>query len=130
MPAGGQPGHVSAAQVEHGRLQLLGVALSALQLQSGWKRVEARCIDREIREYGKEPGEMTSSWGYRLICGYDLDGTEYRVTPEPSNLAAFRSREHVETYLSGRIDPNGRCQLWINPRNPLQTVFHKKRWWL
>ena len=32
---------------------MLGIISSAFQLQSGWKRIEAQCIDREIGEYWK-----------------------------------------------------------------------------
>ena len=111
-------------------ITMLGVVLSAFQLQFGWKRIEAQCVDREIKAYEKEPGEMTSSWGYRLVCAFRFDGKEYKVTPEPSNFGNFTSKQRVEKYLNGKIDANGHCQLWVNPRNPLQTVFHKKKWWL
>ena len=109
---------------------MLGIISSAFQLQSGWKRIEAQCIDREIGEYWKEPGVITSSWGYRLVCIFSFEGKEYTVTPEPSNLVSFNSKQQVEQYLNEKINENDSCQLWINPKNPLQTVFHKKRWWL
>jgi len=109
---------------------MLGIISSAFQIQSGWKRIEAQCIDREICEYGKEPGDRTSSWGYRLICIFSFEGKKYKVTPEPSNLVSFNSEKQVEKYLNEKISQNGYCQLWINPKNPLQTVFHKKIWWL
>jgi hypothetical protein len=109
---------------------MTGVILSAYQIQFGWKRINAQCIDREISEYLKEPGDITSSWGYRMICIFTLEGMEYKVTPEPSHLVNFKSKQKVKKYLNERIDENGNCQLWINPKNPLQTVFHRKRWWL
>ena len=111
-------------------ISMLGIICSAFQLQSGWKRIDAHCIDREISEYEKEPGDITSSWGYRLICVFSFDGKECKVTPEPSTLVSFRSKQQVEKYLNGKINQNGYCKLWVNPKNPLQTVFHKKRWWL
>jgi hypothetical protein len=109
---------------------MIGFILSAFQIQLGWKRINAQCIDREISEYLKEPGDITSLWGYRMICIFRFEGMEYKVTPEPSHLVNFNSKQQVEKYLNERIDQNGNCQLWINPKNPLQTVFHKKRWWL
>jgi hypothetical protein len=111
-------------------ITMLGIILSAFQLQSGWTRIDAQCIDREIREYAKEPGDITSSWGYRLICIFAIDGKDYKVTPEHSTLAGFNSKQQVENYLNGKINQNGYCKLWVNLKNPLQTVFHKKRWWL
>ncbi len=111
-------------------ISMLGVISSAFQIQSGWKRIDAQCIDRDIREYEKVLGDITSSWGYRLICVFSFEGNEYKVTPEPSNLIGFNSKQQVEKYLNEKINQHGNCQLWINPKNPLQTVFHKKRWWL
>ena len=111
-------------------ITFLGTILSAFQLQSGWKRIDAKCIDREIREYEKDPGDITSSWGYRLVCMFSFDGNEYKVTPEPSTFGTFSSKQKVEKYLNGKISQSGYCQLWVNPKNPLQTVFHMKRWWL
>lgn len=111
-------------------ITLLGTILSAFQIQSGWKRIDAKCIDRDIREYEKDPGDITTSWGYRLICTFNFDGNDYKVTPELPNLQGFNSKQKVEKYLNEKISQTGFCQLWINPRNPLQTVFHKKRWWL
>jgi hypothetical protein len=32
-------------------IAVLGIIFSSLQMQSGWKQVDARCIDREIGEY-------------------------------------------------------------------------------
>ena len=109
---------------------MLGVISSAYQVQAGWILIDARCIDREIREYEKEPGDITSTWGYRLVCVFSYEGNEYKVTPEPSHLSGFSSEIQVEKYLNERIQANGSCQLWIDPKNPLRTIFHKKRWWL
>ena len=109
---------------------MLGIVSSAFQIQYGWKRINAQCIDREIREYEKEPGDITSQWGYRLLCVFSFEGKEYKVTPRPSDLTGFTSKRQVEKYLNKKINQNGYCQLWVNQKNPLQTVFHKKIWWL
>jgi hypothetical protein len=60
-----------------------------------------------------DPGDITSSWGYRLICIFSLDGKEYKVTPEPSTLVSFNSKQQVEKYLNEKIDQNGYCKLWV-----------------
>ena len=111
-------------------ISMFGIISSAFQLQAGWKRIDARCIDQEVGEYWKEPGVITSSWGYRLVCLFSFEGKQYTVTPEPSNLASFSSKKQVDSYLNETINQNGSCKLWINPKNPLQTVFNKRRWWL
>lgn len=109
---------------------MLGIILSACQIQYGWKQVVARCIDREISEYAREPGDLTSSWGYRLVCVFHFEGEEYKVTPEPSHVVTFNSKRQVQRYLHEKITDDGSCRLWINPENPLLTIFHKRRWWL
>lgn len=111
-------------------ITMLGIISSAFQIQSGWKRINAHCIDREIGDFAKDPGVLTSSWGYRLICVFTFEGKEYKVTPEPTNLVNFNSKQKVEQYLNEKISFDGSCQLWINPKNPSQTVLHKKKWWL
>lgn len=124
------PSQMIAIAVSGLGLIFFGAILSAFQAQFGWKRIDAQCIDREIREYEKDPGDITSSWGYRLICTFRFDGNEVKVTPEPSTLSSFHSKQQVEDYLNGKINQDGYCQLWVNPKNPLQTMFHKKRPWL
>jgi hypothetical protein len=109
-------------------LAMIGIIYVAHQRQAGWERVDARCIDREI---GKcEDADRTVTWAYRLICVFTYQGQEYTVTPEPLHLIGFHSEHRVQEYLRQRIQPDGRCQLWIDPRNPLHAIFHKKRWWL
>jgi hypothetical protein len=111
-------------------ITLLGIISSAYQKQAGWIHVEAQCIDHEIKKYAKEPGDITATWGYRLVCVFRYEGNEYKVTPELSHLVSFNSEKQVKKYLSERIDANGYCQLWLDPKNPLHTIFQKKRWWL
>ena len=106
-------------------ITMLGIISAAFQKQAGWKCIDAQCIDREIGECEKDPGVMTSTWVYRLVCVFNYEGKEYKVTPEPSHLTSFSSERQVQKYLDERIQPGGRCQLWINPKNPLQTIFHK-----
>jgi hypothetical protein len=77
---------------------MLGIISSTFHIQSGWKRIEAHCIDREICEYQKEPGDITSAWGYRLICIFNYKGKEYKVTPEPSHLVSFDSKQQIENF--------------------------------
>jgi hypothetical protein len=111
-------------------ITMLGIIMSAFQRQAGWKRVDAQCIDREIGECMGDPDDMTSTWAYRPVCVFTYEGREYKVTPEPSPLTSFNSEQQVQKYSRERIQPDGHCRLWINPQNPLQTIFHKKRWWL
>ena len=110
-------------------IAMLGSVYTAVQIQADWERVEAQCIDREIAECS-DPDGGSPSWAYRLLCTFRYKGLEYTVTPEASHLVSFNSERGVQKYLEERIQPDGRCQLWIDPQNPLHTIFHKKRWWL
>ena len=110
-------------------IAMLGSVYSAVHMRADWERVEAQCIDREIAEI-PDPEGGSPSWAYRLLCTFRYKGEAYTVTPEASHLVGFSSEHGVQKYLEDRIRPDGRCQLWIDPQNPLHTIFHKKRWWL
>lgn len=96
----------------------------------GFIQVQATCIDREVREI--EDPESKSSltrityWYPRILCEYDYEGQTYRVTPVIAKTIASNNEESVNGFLDARIGPDKRCTLWINPKNPLQTVLHKK----
>jgi hypothetical protein len=107
----------------------LGRIYASFNKQTGWLQLTARCIDREIQERrypGK--GNIKIIWEYRLLCEFNYDGTEYRVTPETSHIAGFQSQDLAQRYLSERIRSDGTCKLWIDPRNLLHAVFDKKQW--
>lgn len=105
-------------------LAIVGRLHAARVEQAGWVRVDAICIDREVRDAGA-PGGQT--WEYRLLCTFSHAGRDYTVTPESTRVMSFTSRKAVEAYLAERIAPDGRCTLWIDPRNPLHAVFHQKK---
>jgi hypothetical protein len=107
----------------------LGRIYASFNKQGGWICLTARCMDREIqqRQYpGK--GNIKIVWEYRLLCVFNHNGTEYKVTPEASHIAGFRSQELVQKYLCERIRPDGACKLWVDPKNHLHAVFDKKQW--
>ena len=108
-------------------IAILGRIYAAWHKQSGWKTVRARCVDREIQKRlgsGKNPSHV---WEYRLVCTFYFNGLEYTVTPESSHMVAFRTKENLEKYLDERIRADGTCLLYIDKKNPLHAVFHKKR---
>jgi len=107
---------------------LLGRIYAAFSKQAGWKAVTARCLDREIQErHSYSGGKRSTAWEYRLLCSFNFNGRKYKVTPEASRIVAFTSHENAEQYLKTRIKPDGTCRLWIDTRNPLHAVFHKKQ---
>lgn len=99
-------------------------------LYATFEPVEATCIDRDVQEFedldsvGSFP--RSTFWAPRILCEFDYRGTRYRVTPIIVKLSAFSTEERVNRFLEDRIDNNGMCRLWVNPKNPLHTVFHKR----
>ena len=111
-------------------LLLLSRFTTGYTLYRKYIRVDATCIDREIREY--EDPESSGSlikntfWTPRLLCQYNHNGQTFTVTPIIVKMIAFGSEEAVNNFLADRIDDDRHCTLWINPDAPLQTFFHKK----
>ena len=92
--------------------------------------VEAKCVDREVLEY-EDPDSIGSFikityWAPRILCEFSYKGTACKVTPIIVKTIAFNSEEEANRFLDERIDRDGTCTLWINPDNPLHTVFHIK----
>ena len=112
-------------------ITFFSILFSSFKKQFYWKPLEAVCVDREIRQGVHYSGKRKSIvWVYRLVCIFNFQGNDYTVTPESSHLVNFNSEQKAQMYLNKRIQPDGRCRLWINPENPLQTIFYKRRWWL
>lgn len=107
---------------------LLGRFYAAFKRHADWQRVTARCVDREIQKRtGYRGGDRGTSWEYRLLCTFEFNGRAWQVTPEPSHMVAFNSQAKIERYLEERIQPDGTCKLWVDPSNPLHTMFHTRR---
>ena len=106
----------------------LGRIYASINKQAGWLYLTARCIDRDIQErHYPSKGNVKIIWEFRLICEFTHNGTKYRVTPEASHTAGFQSQDLVQKYLNARMQPDSTCKLWVNPQNPLHTVFDKKQ---
>jgi hypothetical protein len=100
------------------------------RLYRKYVRVNAKCLDREVLEY-EDPDSYGSLrkityWAPRILCEFSHNGKQYTVTPIIVKTVAFGTEESVNKFLDDRIDSNQNCTLWINPDNPLQTIFHKK----
>lgn len=95
-------------------------------------RVDGNCMDHEVREIDS-PDRIISfiyhpTWAPRLLCEYVYQGKNYRVTPVICHNTNLYSEISANDFLKKRIGPDNNCTLWINPKNPLQTIFHKKPW--
>ena len=114
-----------------GLLGLVSMFLSRFvatkQKYSGWIKVQATRQDSEIRLGWIFNGKQRcDSWEYRLQCDFEHQGQHYTVTPQTMHLTVFKTQEQLEAFLDQRIDSDGSCTLWIDPRNPLHTCFHEK----
>ena len=52
-------------------------------------------------------------------CEFELHGKQYTVTPD--YWSTFMSERRLQKFLNKVISPDGTCQLWVNPKNPLQA---------
>ncbi len=91
--------------------------------------VDGRCVDWEVIKFkDDEPGSLRKEYYYavRIMCEYERDGQVVRVTPILPGSTWFKSEEKAKAYLTDRMNDQGECMLWVNPKNSLHTVFHKK----
>ena len=107
---------------------LLGRLYAVRDKQRGWVEVSTRCEDREVQKRMSYAGKRPKpTWEYRLRCTLRYNDQDFMVTPELPRVFGFSSEASVHEYLETRIGPDGACKLWINPENPLQTMFHRKQ---
>ncbi len=108
---------------------IISRVVAAYQKQSSWIGVEASCLDRDFAEGTRRLNhrQHTTFWAYRLLCTFNYNGRGYEVTPECSKVVTFNSRKDVEKYLESKITLDGKCLLYIDPKNPLHAVFDEKQ---
>lgn len=90
-------------------------------------KIRAKCLDYEIREFeesdsdGKRTRRMI--WFGRFLFEFDFENRNYRVTPVFYPQKTFREEQQILTYLQNILDAEGCTTVWINPENPLESVF-------
>lgn len=84
--------------------------------RSGWIKVDAVCTDREIRRVRTGKG---GTWTFRLLCHFQHQGSTFWTTPY--YWRAFCSEAGVNQFLENHIGQDGRCFLYINPKEPRQA---------
>ena len=99
-------------------LIMLTIWLTARGRRRNWRRVRARCLDRELRQVSNPKGGR--SWMWRLLCEYDLPQGAQRVTPAVQ-WCTFLFRSSAERYLSQRVAEDGSCELYVNPDDPREA---------
>ncbi len=84
--------------------------------------ISAQCIDREIKHVLGTPGlrgGARKTWAFQLLCEFEINGKQYIVTP--GYWTTFISERLIQKFLDRVISFDGKCQLWVNPDNPLQA---------
>ena len=101
---------------------LVSILLQARIARKSWKRVLAQCIDKEWKRVLGVPGQsggVRRVWAFQLLCEFELDGKRYLVTP--GYWSTFISENRLRSFLDKVISPDGKCQIWVNPKDPIQT---------
>jgi len=82
-----------------------------------WVKIKAKCLDKEWQRVFSGEGY---SWTFRLLCKFYFNGKEYQVTPAPY-WTTFISENSLKQFLERKITVDHYCDLYINPKNPLQA---------
>jgi hypothetical protein len=101
---------------------LLSILYRARSVRKNWVQVSAQCVDKEwnnVLGAAGQSGGVRLIWSFQLLCELELDGNRYTVTP--SYWSTFISERRLQQFLGRIILPDGTCQLWVNPENPLQA---------
>ena len=92
--------------------------------------MDAKVVDQEIRAIeevdNQHKPKWKTYWYARIVCEYQYAGQFWKVTPLIHSNKMFSSEAQLMKYLQDRIHKDKQCRIMINPRNPLQTVLHKK----
>lgn len=89
-----------------------------------WVRVSAICVDRDMRHDADSDGP---GWSARIVCVFQFQGREYRATPEIQYMGD-QTLDGLEASLSARIDSQNKCDLFVNPGDPLECVLAGDEW--
>ena len=103
-------------------LALFSLLFRARTFRKNWQKIEAHCIDQEWKKVLGAPGlkgGVRMTWTFQLLCEFELHGKRFTVTPD--YWSTFLSERRLEKFLTKVISPDGKCQLWVNPKNPLQA---------
>jgi hypothetical protein len=103
----------------------LVAAVRRLTTPDPWVQIEALCHRREVQPVpGEYDADAYYGYSYRLLCRFEYDGLAYDVTPEGTaepEPRLFTTREAAWDFLKQYLLEDGRTQLWINTRNPLEA---------
>lgn len=137
-------GSLALATYDHDKFKSIGVVVAVLSfvvvlggawvkervVRHDWDFAPGRCVDRELQKIWIQRGPDVSGghwgWFWRIVCEYEYLGIRYRVTPEVY-WTSFSSEDAALKFLAGRISPDGKCTLRVNPKNLLRTDLMEQR---
>lgn len=99
---------------------LISILFRGRLARRSWRKVQAVVIDKEHKHVLGNPGQnggVQMCWAFRLVCEFELNGRRFTVTPD--YWSTFISENSVQNFLGKVVTPDGKCQLWVNPKNPL-----------
>lgn len=103
-------------------LALVSILYQGRIVRRNWKKVVAQCTDKEWKKVLGAPGQrggIRIAWTFQLLCEFELNEERHIVTP--GYWSTFISESRLRKFLDKVIAPDGKCQLWVNPKNPLQA---------
>ena len=103
-------------------LALISILFKGRMLRRSWLKVLAQCKDKEWKKVLGAPGRnggVSKTWTFQLLCEFELNGKRYTVTP--GYWSTFVSESRLRKFLDKVISVDGKCQLWVNPKNPFQA---------
>ncbi len=106
---------------------LVGILFRARIARRNWKMVQAIVIDKECKRVLGAPGQkggVKTCWAFRLLCEFEMHGKRFTVTPD--YWSTFLSESGMQGFLEKVVSADGKCQLWVNPGNPLQAELVAK----
>jgi len=101
---------------------LVSILFKGRIIRRNWVKILAQCTDKEWKSVLGAPGRnggVSKTWIFQLLCEFELDGKRYTVTP--GYWSTFFSESQLQKFLNKVISPEDKCQLWVNPKNPLQA---------
>jgi len=83
-----------------------------------WLLVSATCLEHETKRVLSTTGGGYV-WAIRLLCEYEVNNEQHRVTPD--HWTTFHTESRAQDFISSQLQYNARCKLYVNPENPLQA---------
>ena len=82
---------------------------------NNWLRVSAVCHGWDVSAGYRG---IRKTWELQILCTCEINSENVELTPAPADMSWFMRRTAL-AFLDSRVDVNGRCELLVNPEDPL-----------